>query len=195
MESSIRHGLLVSALLCAALIPACVSATGETTAATSTGGLSGKSDIPMLVPAGKAGNWPLRTMKFDEGGPSSYVLWRENPSRLESHYHIGVDASGKRPQVPKTYQPDGYSAEEKPIDLSRAIFIPAIGRKVRYYCKSGAGGSENAIFATEPIAWPDGHGGTVYYVIETESDEPEKILDQVKWSEPGSMADAKVVEN
>jgi len=187
MEKSIRRGLLVSTVLCAALVPSCVSPTSATTA-----NLSGKTDIPMLVPSGKPATWPLRTLKFDEAGKPSYTLWRENPSRLESHYHIGVDARAERPKIPRTYQPDGYSAEEKPIVLQE-IFIPAIGRKVRYYCKSGSGGSENAIFATEPIAWPDGHGGTVYYVIETESDEPEKILDQVKWKEPGSMADAKVV--
>ena len=191
METPIRRGLLVSTLLCGILIPACVSPTTGTTAA-AVSNLSGKTDIPMLVLTGKPGKWPLRTLKFDENGKPSYTLWWENPSRLESHYNMGVEASSQRPKMQKTYQPDGYSGEEKPIALQE-IFIPAIGRKVRYYCKSGSGGSENAIFATEPIAWPDGHGGTVYYVIQTESDEPEKILDQVKWAKPGSMADAKVV--
>lgn len=145
----------------------------------------------MLVPAGRVAKWKLRNLAFDEDGHPSYSIWRKNPSRLEGHYSFSVHASGTRHEMPKTYQPDGYSAEEKPIDLSHEIFIPAISRKVRYYCESGSGGSENAIFATEPITWPDGHGGTAYYVIRAESDEPEKILDQVKWAKPGSMKDAK----
>ncbi len=191
MEIPIRRGLLVSAMVCATLIPSCVSPTSGTHAA-ATSNLSGRTDIPMLVLSGKPAKWQLRTLKFDEDGKPSYSLGWKNPSRLQSHYNIGIDASAKLPEMPKTYQPDGYSAEEKPIVLQE-VFIPAIGKKIRYYCKSGAGGSENAIFATEPIAWPDGHGGTVYYVIETESDEPGKILNQVEWEKPGSMADAKVV--
>jgi hypothetical protein len=94
-----------------------------------------------------------------------------------------------------TYNPDGNSLETKSIDFSKEIQIPAIGRKVAYYCESGGGGSENATFSTLPIAWPEGHGGTVYDVIWAESDAPEKILSQVKWAEPGSMADAKIAEN
>ena len=149
----------------------------------------------MLVPAGKVAKWPLCTLIFDAVEKPSYTVWRKNPTRLETHYNFGVMARAKRPQLPKTYQPDPYSGKEVPIDLSQEIFIPAIGRKIHYYCKSASGGSENAIFATEPIAWPDGHGGTVYYVIEAESDEPEKILDQVTWAKPGSMANAKAVNN
>ncbi len=148
----------------------------------------------MLVPAGRVAEWRLRNLEFDKDGNPSYSIWRKNQSRLEGHYSFSVHASGTRHEIPKTYQPDGYSSEEKPIDLSPEIFIPAIGRKVHYYCESGSGGSENAIFTTEPIAWPDGHGGTVYYVIRAESDEPGKILDQVKWTKPGSMKDAKAKE-
>ena len=84
MEISIRRGLLLSTVLCTALIPACVSPTTGTTASTS-GNLSGKTDIPMLVPSGKPGKWPLRTLKFDEDRKPSYTLWKENPTRLESH--------------------------------------------------------------------------------------------------------------
>lgn len=194
MNLSIRRGFQVLIFLCAASVPACVSPTTGTTIGTASN-LSGKTDIPMLVPAGKSERWKLRNVAFDEDGQPSYSIWLKNPSRLESHYGFGIHASGTRHEIPKTYEPDGYSPERKPIDLSPEIFIPAIGRKVHYYCESGAGGSENAIFATEPIAWPDGHGGTVYYVIRTESDEPEKILHQVKWAKPGSMKDAKVEDN
>ncbi|MEO8614695.1 MAG: hypothetical protein ABI600_06110 [Luteolibacter sp.] len=193
MAFSFQLNLLVSAIVSAALLPGCASPSTGTTAATRN--LSGKTDIPMLVPSGKTEKWPLCTLVFDDVEKPSYTVWRENPTRLETHYNFGVKASAKRPQLPKTYQPDPYSGVEKPIDLSQEIFIPAIGRKVHYYCKSASGGSENAIFATEPITWPDGHGGTVYYVIETESDEPEKILDQVKWDKPGSMANAKAAKN
>ncbi len=149
----------------------------------------------MLVPAGRVAKWPLRTLIFDDVEKPSYTVWRENPSRLERQYNFGVTASGQRPKMPKTYQPDPYSGVEKPIDLSHEIFIPAIDRKVRYYCKSASGGSENAIFATEPIAWPDGHGGTIYYVIEAESDDPDLILDQVKWEMPGAMKNAKAMKD
>lgn len=188
MKTTIRSGLLASGLLGLALIPACVHPAG-------TSGQSGKTDIPMLVASGKTAAWPLRSVRFDENGKPSYSLLWKNPSRLESHYRFGVIASPKPPEVPKTYQPDGYSPQQKPIDFSHEIQIPAIGRKVVFYCDSSGGGSENATFSTLPIAWPDGHGGTVYYVIWAESDEPQKILSQVKWAEPGSMAAAKAAED
>lgn len=194
MNTSIPRGLIVSTLLCAALITGCVNPTTGATAATASN-LSGKTDIPMLVPAGRIAKWRLRNLEFDEDGNPSYSIWRKNPSRLEGQYGFGVHASSVRHEIPKTYEPDGYSSKKEPVDLSKEIFIPAIGRKVRYYCESGSGGSENAIFATEPIAWPNGHGGTVYYVIRTESDEPEKILDQVKWAKPGSMANVKAEDD
>lgn len=179
--------LLLSCLFGSALLTGCVQPASP--------GVSGKTGIPMLVASGKPGKWPLRSAAFDEDGAPSYRLLWKNPSRLEDHYRFGVLAYPTRPAVPETYQPDMYSPEKKPIDFSHQIEIPALGRKVVYYCDSGSGGSENATYSTLPIAWPDGHGGTVHYVIWAESDAPEKILSQVKWAEPGSMAGVKVAED
>lgn len=179
------------ALVLVLTIPACVSPTSPSRATS----LSGKTEIPMLVAAGKVAKWDLVRVDFDENARPGYWIAWQNPSRLDGQYDFGVNASAKLPEVPKTFQPDGYSPKTKPIDFSREIFIPAIGRKVTYYCESGATGSENASFSTLPIAWPDGHGGTVYYVISAESDAPEKILSQVKWKKPGSMADAKILDD
>lgn len=191
MKHSKPCTLAVAILMVSGLLPACVQSTSMVQASSR----SGKTDLPMLLPTGKTAKWNLSSVVFDEKQKPSYALGWKNPSRLEGQYRFGVMAYAKSPDVPKVYQPDGYSSQTRPIDFSQEIFIPAINRKVAYYCDSGGGGSENATYSTLPIAWPDGHGGTIYYVIWAESDAPEKILSQVKWTKPGSMADAKVPDD
>jgi hypothetical protein len=180
-------------VLGAASLTACVNSPTKITAAA--GQLSGKTEIPMLVAAGKVAKWKLCCLDFDDGEKPSYRIAWENPSRLEGQYSLDIRAARTCPKIPKTTDPGDDRGVAVPIKLTQEIFIPALGRKVHYYCKSEATGSENAIFSTEPIAWPDGHGGQVFYEISAESDAPEKILNQVKWSAPGSMADTKLPDD
>lgn len=129
--------------------------------------LSGKTDIPMLLPGERYASWKIAEASFDEY--RYYMISKSTPAGKS----ITIVAS------------DG---EEKIASLDdKKVMIPEIGM-VRYRHCSVGGDEEMARFETDPFARDDGHGGKVYYFVRVTTDdgEQEAMLKSVKWVASGS---------
>ncbi len=151
--------------------------------------LSAARDICVLIPAGLAAKWPLYGFSLDEDGRPSYNI-RRRFRGADGLQTVATSATRTKPEVPRTRSIDAMSEKQEPVTLDKEVFIPAFERRVRYYLQSHGGGADNDYYATEPLAWSDGHGGTLWIVIQAEVDRtpPEKLLASVKWVEPGKVA-------
>ncbi len=149
-------------------------------------------DVRALVPAGRAAHWKNVTVRFDQEGRPSYFVQRRGRTQgqLES---VGVSATPKAPEIPKTIAADALNTARVPVDLSRSVFVPALNRKVRYYLAEPGGGSENDTYRTEPVACPDGRGGTLHVVIQAEAvhTPPAELLASVRWMPAGALRGLK----
>lgn len=183
-------------MACTAPKPASASGRSATPVATSGSALSGKTDLPVLMPAGHAATWPVAVLRFDGEVRPSYSLHCSGRVQNERE-GLGIFASPVQEELPKSKNYGTYEPQLKTVDYSKEVFIPAFGRKVAWYLSEEADGTQNAIYKTVPVAWPDGHGGTVYYVIQAEvaASKPEALLSQVKWGKPGALANVKVKED
>jgi hypothetical protein len=155
MPKAICHLLMMVALLL------------STSCATSPRPLSGKNDIPMLLPGEKYASWIIDQAEFDQ-----------------SRYYV----------ISK-YQPDGksiaiYASDEGEAvapATAKKVAIPEIG-EVRYRTCSTGGDEEPARYQTDPFTRDDGHGGKVYYFVRVNTDDgdQEAMLKAVKWAPAGT---------
>ena len=135
--------------------------------ATSHHRLSGKTDIPLLLPGEKYASWKIDEASFDEY--RYYMISKSKPNG-ES---ITILAS------------DGEAKIAAPND--KKVMIPEIGM-VRYRLCSVGGDEEMPRFETDPFTRDDGHGGNVFFIVRvtTRDGDQEAMLKSVKWSAPGS---------
>jgi hypothetical protein len=151
----IRHMPLMTALL---LIASC---------ATPHHRLSGRTDIPLLLPDEKYASWQTGESSFDEY--RYYMISKYRPDGKS----ITVLAS------------DGEDKIASPTD--KEVMMPEIGM-VRYRLCSVGGDEELPRFETDPFTRDDGHGGKVFYIVRVTTGEgdQEVMLKSVKWAAPGS---------
>jgi hypothetical protein len=139
-----------------------------TSCATSPQRLSGRTDIPLLLPGERYASWETDQADFDQN--RYYVISK--------------------------YLPDGksiaiYASDDEKEALAsatdRKVVIPEIGA-VRYRICSTGGDEEPARYETDPFTRDDGHGGKVYYFVRVNTDDgdQEAMLKAVKWAPAGT---------
>ncbi len=130
--------------------------------------LSGKTDIPMLVPDAKYTSWTTEDASFDQS--RYYLISKYNPAGK----FITILAS------------DG----EEPVASPHAkqVMIPEIGL-VRYRRCSTGGDGELPRYETDPFIRDDGHGGKVFYIVRvnTSDGDQEAMMRAVRWEAPGAF--------
>jgi hypothetical protein len=155
---------LLSMLLCATPLPqnGATSNKPKTT-------LSGKTDIPMLLPGKNPASWKTEEASFDKS--RYYFISKYSPVGNES---ITILASAEKEM--------GSSKSGK------TVAIPEIGN-VRYRQCSVGGDGEPPRYETDPFARDDGHGGKVRYIIRVNTDRgnQETLMSSVRWAPPGTM--------
>lgn len=129
--------------------------------------LSGRTDIPLLLPGEKYESWKTGEASFD--GYRYYMISKFTPDGKS----ITVLAS------------DGEDEIAAPTD--KKVMMPEIGM-VRYRLCSVGGDEELPRFETDPFTRDDGHGGKVFYIVRvtTGDGDQEVMLKSVKWAAPGS---------
>ena len=129
--------------------------------------LSGKTDIPLLLPGDRYASWTKDQTSFDD-----------------YHYYM----------ISK-YSPTGKSIlilaeapeDEEPSTATKKVMIPEIGM-VGYRRRSTGGDVEAARFQTDAFTRDDGHGGKVSYFVRVNTDDgdQEAMLKAVRWAAPGT---------
>jgi hypothetical protein len=129
--------------------------------------LSGKTDIPLLLPGEKYASWKVEQASFDES--RYYMISKYSP---EGKFITILASDGEDPVASAT---------------DKKVMIPEIGM-VRYRRCSVGGDEEPARFETDPFTRDDGHGGKVYYKVRVNTDDgdQELMMKSVKWAAPGS---------
>ena len=129
--------------------------------------LSGRTDIPLLLPGEMYASWKTDQATFDEY--RHYMISKSTPDgksiTILASDHENITAT---------------SADKK-------VIIPEIG-KVNYRLATVGGDEEMARFETEPFIRDDGHGGKVFYIVRVTTDDgdQEAMLKSVRWAAPGS---------
>ncbi len=150
------------------------------------------SDTRILVPAGVVGAWKLRLLEFNARA-GTYDIRRHG--RLNNQLaSLRVIATRQRPEIPAFMSLAMGQTHPDPIKLDRTVFIRPLRRTLRFYHRDHGGGPENDIYCTEPVAIPDGRGGTLFLVIEAEISEgdPASLLASVRWERALAVARWKV---
>jgi hypothetical protein len=131
--------------------------------------LSGKTDIPMLLPGKNLASWKTEEASFDKS--RYYFISKYSPVGNES---ITILASAEEEM--------GSSKSGK------TVAIPEIGN-VRYRQCSVGGDEEPPRYETHPFIRDDGHGGKVCYIIRVNTDRgnQEALMRSVRWAPPGTM--------
>lgn len=129
--------------------------------------LSGKTDIPLLLPGEKFASWKIDQASFDE---YRYYMISKSTANGKSITILASDG-----EVNIASQND------------KKVMIPEIGM-VRYRLCSVGGDEEMPRFETDPFTRDDGHGGKVYFIVRVTSDngDQEAMLKSVKWAASGS---------
>lgn len=129
--------------------------------------LSGKTDVPMLLPGGMYASWTIEDASFDQS--RYYLISKFNPAGKS----ITILAS------------DGEEPVASPE--ARQVRIPEIGL-VRYRRCSTGGDGELPRFETDPFTRDDGHGGKAFYIIRvnTADGDQEAMMKSVRWAAAGS---------
>ncbi len=129
--------------------------------------LSGKTDIPLLLPGERYASWKIDEASFDQ---SRYYMISKYNAKGKS---ITILAS------------DGEDNVASPTD--KKIMIPEVGMVLYRRCSVG-GDEELPRFETDPFTREDGHGGKVYYKVRviTDDRDQEAMMKSVKWAAPGS---------
>ena len=129
--------------------------------------LSGRTDIPLLLPGEKYASWKIEEASFDQ-----YRYYMISKSRTDGK-SITILAS------------DGEDNIESPTD--KKVMMPEVGM-VRYRSCSVGGDEEMPRFETDPFTRDDGHGGKVFYIVRitTDDGDQEAMLKSVRWAAPGS---------
>ncbi|MBC8127593.1 MAG: hypothetical protein H8M99_10685, partial [Gloeobacteraceae cyanobacterium ES-bin-144] len=129
--------------------------------------LSGKTDIPLLLPGERYASWIKDQTSFDEY--RYYMISKSSPQGKS----ITILASASEDEV------------ASPAD--KKVMMPGIGM-VRYRSRSVGGDEELARFQTDPFSRDDGHGGQVFYIVRVKTDDgdQEAMLKSVKWAAPGT---------
>ena len=129
--------------------------------------LSGKTDIPLLLPGDRYASWMV-----DEASSSEYCYYMISKTTPEGK-SITIVAS------------DGEEKTASPTD--KKVMMPGIGM-VRYKRASVGGDGELPRFKTDPFTRDDGHGGQVFYIVRvnTNDGDQEAMLKSVKWAAPGT---------
>jgi|LakMenEpi03Aug12_release.lakeMendotaPanAssembly.Ray.scaffolds.fasta_scaffold254231_3 hypothetical protein len=129
--------------------------------------LSGKTDIPMLLPSEKYATWKIDEADFDQS--RYYVISKYSPDDK----FISVHASDEGDPIAPTN--------------AKKVMIPEIGLVPYRRCSLvGDGGPPR--FETDPFSRDDGHGGKVYYFVRvvTGDGDQEAMMKSVKWAAPGT---------
>ena len=131
--------------------------------------LSGKTDIPLLLPGEKYASWKIDEASFDEY--SYYMISKATP---EGKSITILASDGEDPVTSHT---------------NKSVMMPGIGM-VRYRLCSVGGDGEMARFQTDPFTRDDGREGKVFYVVRviTDDGDQESMLKSVRWAAPGSIA-------
>jgi hypothetical protein len=129
--------------------------------------LSGKTDIPLLLPGERYASWKIDEASFDQY--RYYMISKYN-------------AAGKSITILAS---DGEDNIASPTD--KKVMIPEFGM-VRYRRCSVGGDEELPRFETDPLTRENGHGGKVYYIVRvtTADGDQEAMMKNVKWAAPGS---------
>ena len=171
---------------------AAIFALAAPTVAEPTPAVSARRDIRVLAPAGIAAKWPLTIVTLDMDGKTSYTIFRRDETHGELH-GVRTQATREKPTDPKFRDVAEGQQGRDPVRLDKEVYIPALKRTVRYYMLFEGGGADNDTYATEPVKWPDGHGGTLWLVVEAEYGgkgtlSPANLLASVDWLKPGVVA-------
>ncbi len=129
--------------------------------------LSGKTDIPLLLPGELMDSWQSEEPIFNEY--NYYMISKYSVKKDSTITIVASDDSEGRAE-----------ATDKTVD------IPEIG-KVRYRRCSVGGDIEAKRYETDPFTRDDGHGGKVYYFVRVTTDhgDQEVLMRSVKWAAPG----------
>ena len=129
--------------------------------------LSGRTDIPMLLPGDKFASWATDEEVFD-----NYCYYRISKTT----------PSGKSITISANKEGDPTASPSDPT-----VMIPEIGMVNYRHCAVG-GDEERARYKTNPFSRDDGRGGKVFYVVRVNTDDgdQEAMLKSVKWAAPGS---------
>lgn len=129
--------------------------------------LSGKTDIPLLLPGEKYDSWKIDQAEFDQS--RYYVISKYSPANKMISIYASDDGE---PIAPAT---------------AKKVMIPEIGL-VRYRRCAVGGDEELARFQTDPFARDNGHGGKVYYFVRvyTDDGDQEAMMKAVRWAAPGT---------
>jgi hypothetical protein len=130
--------------------------------------LSGKTDIPLLLPGELMDSWQSDEPSFD-----GYRYYMISKYSVKKDSTITIIAS------------DGEECVAETTD--KTVDIPEIG-KVRYRRCSVGGDIEPRRYETDPFTRDDGHGGKVYYYVRvtTNHGDQEALMRSVKWAAPGT---------
>lgn len=129
---------------------------------------------------------------MDRDGKTSYRIFRRG-SYKGALQGVFTEATREKPKVPKFRDVAEGQQGRDPVRLDKEVYIPALKRTLRYYLLFEGGGADNDTYCTEPVEWPDGHGGTLWIVVQAEygmngGPSPAKLLASVDWLEPGVVA-------